>query len=50
MLVSTTGPSHSPIFVVRVLAAGQEADGTGESKRAAEQAAAERLLAQLGAA
>lgn len=50
MLVSTTGPSHSPVFVVRVLAAGQEADGTGESKRAAEQAAAERLLAQLGAA
>jgi ribonuclease-3 len=50
MLVSTTGPSHSPIFVVRVLAAGQEAEGSGESKRAAEQAAAERLLAQLGAA
>lgn len=50
MMVSSTGPSHSPVFVVRVLAAGQEADGTGESKRAAEQAAAEKLLAQLGAA
>lgn len=50
MMVSSTGPSHSPIFVVRVIAAGQEADGTGESKRAAEQAAAEKLLAQLGAA
>lgn len=49
MMVSSTGPSHSPIFVVRVIAAGQEADGTGESKRAAEQAAAEKLLAQLGA-
>ena len=50
MMVSSTGPSHSPVFVVRVIAAGQEADGTGESKRAAEQAAAEKLLAQLGAA
>ena len=50
MVVSSTGPSHSPVFVVRVIAAGQEADGTGESKRAAEQAAAEKLLAQLGAA
>ena len=50
MMVSSTGPSHSPVFVVRVLAAGQEAEGTGESKRAAEQAAAEKLLAQLGAA
>lgn len=50
MMVSSTGPSHSPVFVVRVIAAGQEADGTGENKRAAEQAAAEKLLAQLGAA
>lgn len=50
MMVSSTGPSHSPVFVVRVLAAGQEAEGSGESKRAAEQAAAEKLLAQLGAA
>lgn len=45
--VSATGPSHQPIFVVRVLAAGREAEGTGENKRAAEQAAAERLLAEL---
>jgi ribonuclease-3 len=50
MMVSSTGPSHSPVFVVRVIAAGQEAEGTGENKRAAEQAAAEKLLAQLGAA
>lgn len=50
MPVSTTGPSHNPVFVVRVLAAGQSAEGTGENKRAAEQAAAEKLLAGLGAA
>lgn len=50
LLVSSSGPSHAPLFVVRALAAGQDAEGTGENKRAAEQAAAERLLAQLGAA
>jgi ribonuclease-3 len=49
MPVSTTGPSHNPVFVVRVLAAGQAAEGTGENKRAAEQAAAAQLLAGLGA-
>jgi len=47
--VSATGPSHSPVFVVRVLAAGQDAEATGENKRAAEQAAAEKLLGMLGA-
>jgi ribonuclease-3 len=47
LMVSTTGPSHQPVFVVRVLAAGQDAEGSGESKRAAEQAAAESLLAVL---
>ena len=47
MMVSTTGPSHSPVFVVRVLAAGRDAEGTGENKRAAEQAAAAALLAVL---
>lgn len=47
MLVSSTGPSHNPVFVVRVLAAGHDAEGTGESKRAAEQAAAARLMALL---
>jgi len=46
--VSATGPSHQPVFVVRVSAAGQAAEGTGDNKRAAEQAAAERLLALLG--
>ncbi len=47
--VSSTGPSHNPVFVVRVIAAGQDAEGAGESKRAAEQAAAAALLARLGA-
>jgi ribonuclease-3 len=46
-LVSTTGPSHQPIFVVAVSAAGREAEGMGESKRAAEQLAAEAWLALL---
>lgn len=46
-LISTTGPSHMPVFVVSVLAAGREAEGRGESKRAAEQAAAEAWLAAL---
>jgi ribonuclease-3 len=47
-LVSTSGPSHQPFFVVSVSAAGREAEGMGESKRAAEQAAAETWLAGLG--
>ncbi|MBO1074440.1 ribonuclease III [Roseomonas marmotae] len=46
-LVSTTGPSHMPVFVVAVHAGGREAEGRGESKRAAEQAAAEAWLAGL---
>jgi ribonuclease-3 len=50
ILVATTGPSHSPVFRVRVVAAGQEAEATGDNKRAAEQAAAEKLLTILGAA
>jgi ribonuclease-3 len=46
-LVSAAGPSHAPVFVVRALAAGEDAEGSGENKRAAEQAAAEALLAKL---
>ncbi|TCH96448.1 ribonuclease III [Roseococcus sp. SYP-B2431] len=42
--VSVNGPSHAPVFVVTVLAAGRSAEGMGESKRAAEQAAAESWL------
>jgi ribonuclease-3 len=42
--LSTTGPAHAPIFEVRVTALGRSAEGTGESKRAAETAAAENWL------
>jgi len=45
--VSTTGPSHQPVFVIAVTAAGREAEGMGDSKRAAEQAAAEAWLTSL---
>jgi ribonuclease III len=44
------GPAHAPTFEVAVsLADGDSATATGGSKRAAEQAAAEQLLARLGA-
>ncbi|WPB84271.1 ribonuclease III [Sediminicoccus rosea] len=46
-LVSTSGPSHAPVFVVQVSAAGRSAEGMGESKRAAEQAAAEAWLSGI---
>ncbi len=44
---TATGPSHAPVFVVTVLAAGRTAEGIGESKRAAEQVAAEAWLAGI---
>ena len=43
-MVSRSGPPHAPVFVVAVLAAGRETQGVGESKRAAEQLAAEAWL------
>jgi len=46
-LVSAAGPPHQPVFVVTVTAQGREAEGRGENKRAAEQAAAEAWLAGL---
>ncbi len=46
-VVSSSGPSHNPLFVVRVAAAGQQAEAVGENKRAAEQAAAAALLKRL---
>lgn len=49
-MVSTVGPAHRPVFVVAVTAAGREAEGMGDSKRAAEQVAAEAWLAGLGPA
>ncbi len=45
--VSTTGPAHQPLFVVRVRAMDREAEGVGETKRVAETAAAEAWLAGL---
>ncbi len=48
-VVSAAGPSHAPFFVIAVLAAGREAEGAGESKRAAELAAAEAWLAGVEA-
>jgi ribonuclease-3 len=44
-LVSAEGPSHAPVFIVAVSAAGRDAQGSGETKRAAELAAAEAWLA-----
>jgi ribonuclease III len=46
--ISAAGPSHQPVFVVAVGAGGREAEGMGDTKRAAEQAAAEAWLAGLG--
>lgn len=43
--VSRSGPDHDPIFIVAVLIEGlKEAEGTGSSKRAAEQSAAGKML------
>ena len=43
------GPDHGPVFTVEVAVVGQASvGGTGASKRAAEQAAAARLLRTLG--
>ncbi|MFT8244411.1 ribonuclease III [Roseomonas sp. BN140053] len=44
---SAAGPSHAPVFSVSVQAAGRTAEGVGDTKRAAEQAAAEAWLAGL---
>ena len=46
-VVSATGPSHAPVFVITVQAAGRMAEGTGDTKRSAEQQAAENWLAGL---
>jgi ribonuclease-3 len=50
-VTGTSGPAHAPTFEVAVsLADLSTATATGGSKRAAEQAAAEQLLARLSAA
>jgi ribonuclease-3 len=41
------GPAHAPRFVALVRAAGREARGMGETKRAAEAAAAEAWLSEV---
>jgi ribonuclease-3 len=47
-VIGASGPAHAPTFEVAVaLADGDSASATGGSKRAAEQAAAEQLLARL---
>ena len=46
-VVSTEGPSHAPVFVIRVSGAGKSGSGEAGTKRAAERAAAAALLAQL---
>lgn len=43
-LVSAEGPPHNPVFVVIVGAGGRDAEGVGETKRAAEQVAAEAWM------
>ena len=42
--LSVSGPEHRRDFVVEVAVAGNVAQGTGPSKRAAEEAAAQKLL------
>ena len=46
-LAARSGPAHAPEFVVSVCVAGKQGTGTAGSMRAAEQAAAQALLAQL---
>lgn len=46
--LSREGPDHKPVFRVEVsIRTGERAEGTDNSKRAAQQAAAEALLAEL---
>ena len=46
-IVSRTGPSHAPIFVIAVEIDGRRGSGTAGNKRAAEMAAATDLMGQL---
>ncbi|MBI4494235.1 MAG: ribonuclease III [Chloroflexi bacterium] len=48
-VVEVRGPGHSPIFTVEVAAGPMRARGTGRTKQAAEQAAAQAGLEQLEA-
>ncbi len=46
-VISTTGPSHAPVFEIEVQMGGKTARATGQSKRQAEQEAARALLEML---
>ena len=46
-VLSAEGPDHRPLFTVEVTAEGRSARATGESKQAAQQAAAETWLAEV---
>jgi ribonuclease-3 len=46
-ILSMTGPSHSPLFRVRVRACGRAWEGEGPSRKAAELEAAARALSEL---
>jgi ribonuclease III len=45
--ISRTGPAHAPEFMVKVIVKHHTATATGQSKRAAEQAAADHLLKEI---
>ena len=48
-IIKRSGPDHDPTFVVEVELDGMKnGQGRGKSKRAAEQAAAQSLLQQVG--
>ncbi len=46
-VIDETGPGHEKIFTVRLIVRQWTAEGIGRSKKAAEQEAARRILAQL---
>ncbi len=46
-VVSASGPAHAPAFVVQVLADGRTAEGLAETRRGAEQRAAEAWFASV---
>ena len=46
--ISREGPDHAPVFTIEVrLASGETAEASAPSKRAAEQAAAKRLMERM---
>jgi ribonuclease-3 len=47
IVVARSGPDHAPDFTVRVTAGKKSEEGQGSSKRAAEKAAAQKLLERL---